>query len=75
MAKKPLELDITDLLFPLGDLTQEEKKRVELWGIATEEAKGLVGTSSPINWMNKTKEIYKTYLQSQNLVYDEARGF
>jgi hypothetical protein len=72
---KQKENDITELLFPLEDLTLEEKKRLELWGIATNEAGRLVGNASPIALMNKTKEIYKTYLQSQNLIYDEARGF
>jgi hypothetical protein len=69
------EHDITELLFPLEEQTPEEKQRQEIYGLATEEAKKLVGTSSPISLMNKTKELYKTYLQSQNLVYDEERGF
>ncbi len=72
---KRLEIDITEAIFPLEDLTPEEKKRYELYSLATEEAETIVGTISPVLLAKKTNEIYKTYLQSQNLVYDEERGF
>ncbi len=69
------EHDITELLFPPEEQTPEDKRKLEIYSQATEEAKRLVGTSSPIDLMNKTNELYQTFLHTENLPYDEERGF
>lgn len=69
------EHDITDLLFPLEEQTPEDKRKIELWQIATNEAEKLVGTSSPILLFKKTNEVYREYLSKEGLPYDEERGF
>ena len=69
------EHDITDLLFPLGEQTPEDKRKLELWNLATSKAYELTGSVSPILLLSKTNEFYKNYLHAENLPYDEVRGF
>jgi hypothetical protein len=55
--------DITELLFPQGDLNKREKLELELWQKATDEASKRVGLKSPLALLRKTEEIYKNYLK------------
>ena len=57
--------DITNLLFPLEEPSQESIKEWELWSKATDEAYELVGSKSPIALLHKTQEIYNNYLQER----------
>jgi hypothetical protein len=67
--------DITNLLFPEDNLTAEEERRISLYKLACEEADKLVDIKTPINLYNKTIELYKGYLNYENLKYNEEVGF
>ena len=67
--------DITELLFPMPEETDLGRKLLGLWSRASEEAFKLVGSSSPIALIDKTREIYRTYLESEKIEYNEERGF
>jgi len=70
--------DITDLLFPLEDLTPEEQARWRFWGLASETmervAYDLPLFESPLFKYDYTKKIYQAYLTEEGLKYDEERG-
>ena len=64
----PLEenIDITELLFQGEfsiDAGEESELDIEVYSRASEEATKLLGTSSPIALLRKTKELYKKYIQ------------
>jgi hypothetical protein len=69
------QIDITELLFPMQEETDLGRKLLNLWSRASEEAFKLVGSSSPIALIDKTRAIYRTYLESEGIEYDEERGF
>jgi hypothetical protein len=74
------EQDITELLFPLEEETQDEKRRLELYRRASSEAYSELGASrsdklvSPNALVKRTIKIYKTYLRQEGLKYDSERG-
>jgi len=68
-------VDITELLFPPEEETDLGRKLLSLWSQASKEAIRLVGSTSPIALLNKTREIYKKYLANEGIEYSEERGF
>ena len=64
------DIDITDLLFHCEFAHEEEPEELEInlevYGRASEEATRLVGTSSPMELLRKTEELYKMYIQESN---------
>lgn len=55
--------DITELLFSLKDLSEEDLRQQEIYSRATKEAAKLVGTTSPMVLLRKTEELYKKYIE------------
>jgi hypothetical protein len=64
-------VDITDLLFPVENLTPEQIRKEELWDQATQEAYRIIRNSSPIKLLQKTKEIYRTLSIKEGIKYEE----
>ena len=61
--------DITELLFPLGEISEQQKMDWELWGRASEEAFQSISTKSPMELLRKTEEIYLGYLGGDKQLY------
>jgi len=77
------EMDITELIFPVEELSSEEKKIEErkwtLWDSAQIEAGVVLHDlplfSGPVRFYDYMKTIYKFYLNRETLPYDLERGF
>lgn len=67
MSPQRPTVDITELLFH-GDFAQEAESQPEIdfevYSRASEEATKLVGTSSPMELLRKTEELYAGYMAS-----------
>ena len=77
----PKTLDITDVLFPASELTPEEKRVEErkcflLSKAEADARKNLEGRVpfSPIALVDEVQKLYHSYLDSEGLEYEGARG-